>query len=130
VGTVHSDTKAINELKSLIVLAPEHLRAGLRCRSLAKQLTHIEALHAPTGAAVEYRVTVLTLRSIAARVRFPQQQTAELDPELAKLIAQHPAGPTFLAEPGVGPVVAAQLTSRVNGTIPVVGSQRPITWAR
>jgi transposase len=104
-----SRTKAINELKSLIVVAPEHLRAGLRGRSLAKQLDHIEALHAPSAATVEHRVTVLTLRSIAARIRFLQQQTAELDPELAKLIAQHPAGPTLLAEPGVGPVVAAQL---------------------
>jgi transposase len=37
-----SRTKAINELKSLIVVAPEHLRAGLRGRSLTKQLDHIE----------------------------------------------------------------------------------------
>jgi transposase len=104
-----SRTKAINELKSLIVVVPEHLRAELRGRSLAKQLDHIEALRPPTGALVEYRITVLTLRSIAARIRFLQQQTAELDPELAELIAQHPAGPALLAEPGVGPVVAAQL---------------------
>jgi hypothetical protein len=75
-----SRTKAINELKSLIVVAPEHLRAGLRGRSLATQLDHIEALHAPSAATVEHRVTVLTLRSIAARIRSLQQQTAELDP--------------------------------------------------
>jgi transposase len=104
-----SRTKAINELKSLIVVAPEHLRAGLRGRSLATQLALIEALRAPVGAAVEHRVTVLALHSIAARIRFLQQQTAQLDPELAELIAQHPAGPALLAEPGVGPVVAAQL---------------------
>jgi transposase len=104
-----SRTKAINELKSLIVVAPEHLRAGLRGRSLAKQLAFIEALRAPVGATVEHRVTVLGLHSIAARIRFLQRQTAELDPELTELIAQHPAGPALLTEPGVGPVVAAQL---------------------
>jgi transposase len=104
-----SRTKAINELKSLIVVAPEHLRAGLRGRSLTKQLDHIEQLHPPATASVEHRMTVLTLRSIAARIRFLFQQTAELDPELAALVTQHPAGPALLAEPGVGPVVAAHL---------------------
>jgi len=104
-----SRTKAINELKSLIVVAPEHLRAHLRGLSLERQLARIEALSTPAGAEVEHRVTVSTLRSIAARVRFLQQQTAELDPELAALLAQHPAGPALLAEPGVGPVVAAQV---------------------
>jgi transposase len=36
-------------------------------------------------------------------------QAAELDVELLALVPQHPAGPALLAEPGVGPVVAAQL---------------------
>ena len=64
-----SRTKAINELKSLIVVAPEHLRAQLRGRPLVKQLDRIEQLASPPGAAVEHRVTVLTLRSIAGRIR-------------------------------------------------------------
>jgi transposase len=38
-----SRTKAINELKSLIIVALEHLRASLRGRPLARQLDHIEA---------------------------------------------------------------------------------------
>ncbi|MCE0768072.1 IS110 family transposase [Pseudonocardia kujensis] len=104
-----SRTKAINELKSLIIVAPEHLRAQLRGLSLARQLSRIEALQTPPGAEVEHRVTISTLRSIAARVRFLQRQAKELDPELASLVSQHAAGPALLAEPGVGPVVAAQL---------------------
>ncbi len=104
-----SRTKAINELKSLIVVAPEHLRAGLRCVPLAKQLQRIEALRSPTTASVEHRVTVLTLRSIAARIRFLFAQVDQLDPELLVLVNEHPAGPALLDEPGVGPVVAAQL---------------------
>lgn len=108
-GVLVSRTKAINELKSLIVVAPEHLRAHLRGLALERQLTRIEALRAVAGAEVEHRVTISTLRSIAARVRFLQAQTEELDPELAALVGQHPAGPALLAEPGVGPVVAAQL---------------------
>jgi transposase len=61
------------------------------------------------GATVERHVTVLTLRSIAARIEFLLAQTAQLDPELVALVKAHPAGPTLLAEPGVGPVVGAQL---------------------
>lgn len=108
-GVLVSRTKAINELKSLIVVAAEHLRAGRRGWSLATQLDRIEQLHASTQATVEHRVTIVTLHSIAARIRFLTQQSDDLDPELATLIAQHPAGPVLLAEPGVGPVVAAQL---------------------
>ena len=66
-------------------------------------------MSAPAGASVEHRVTVLTLRSITARIHFLFAQTAQLDPELLALVRQHPAGPALLAEPGVGPVVAAQL---------------------
>jgi len=36
-------------------------------------------------------------------------QTSQLDPALLALIKEHPAGPTLLGEPGVGPVAAAQL---------------------
>jgi transposase len=108
-GVLVSRTKAINELKSLIVVAPEHLRADLRGRSLAVQLCRIEQLHVPIKAPVEHQLSVFTLQSITARIRFLSQQLAELDPQLLALIKQHPAGPALLAEAGVGPVVAAQL---------------------
>ena len=108
-GVLVSRTKAINELKSLIVVAPEHLRADLRGCSLAVQLTRIEQLQVPPAAPVEHRLSVLTLQSIAARVRFLSSQLAELDPQLLELIKQHPAGPALLSESGVGPVAAAQL---------------------
>lgn len=108
-GILVSRTKAINEMKSLIVVSPEYLRASLRGLSLAKQLQRIRALGSPEQATVEHRITVLTLQSIAARVEFLQAQTAQLEPELLELVTEHPAGPALLAEPGVGPVVAAQL---------------------
>jgi transposase len=108
-GVLVSRTKAINELKSLIVVAPEQLRAQLRGRSLTAQLTRIEELQIPAEASIEHRLSVFTLQSIAARIRFLSAQLAELDPQLLELIKQHPAGPALLAEPGVGPVVAAQL---------------------
>ena len=108
-GVLISRTKAINELKSLIVVAPEELRAQLRGRSLAAQLARIEQLKAAPAEPVEHRLSVFSLQSITARVRFLTAQLAELDPQLLELIMQHPAGPALLAEIGVGPVAAAQL---------------------
>ncbi len=108
-GVLASRTKAINELKSLIVVAPEHLRVRLRGCSLLKQLARIEALSIKDSTSIEDRVTVQTLQSIAARIRFLIQQAADLEPQILELLRQHPAGPALLAEPGVGPVVAAQL---------------------
>lgn len=64
-GILVSRTKAINELKSLIVVAPEHLRAGLRGVALHKQLNRITALSSPSGATVEHRVTVPTLYTVS-----------------------------------------------------------------
>jgi transposase len=90
-------------------VAPEHLRATLRGLSLTKQLACIEATATTEGATVEYRITVLTMQSITARIRFLTGQLADLDPELRRLLSQHPAGPALLAQPGVGPVVAAQM---------------------
>jgi transposase len=65
-----SRTKAINELKGLIVAAPEQLRSDLRGCSLARPLARIEAMRTQPEGAVEHRMAVLTLPSIAARVRF------------------------------------------------------------
>lgn len=108
-GVLVSRTKAINELKSLIVVAPEVLRADLRGKSLPAQLHQINTWDHTASADVAHRVSVFTLTSIAARIEFLSGQLDELNPQLLALLHQHPAGPALLAEPGVGPVVAAQL---------------------
>jgi hypothetical protein len=76
---------------------------------LARQLDHIEAMTAPPGAPVELRVTTLALRSDHGPHPPPVRAARRPGSELGRLIRQHPAGPALLAEPGVGPVVAAQM---------------------
>jgi transposase len=56
-----SRTKAINEFKSLIVVAPEQVRALLRGRPLATQLALIESMVTTAAATVEHRITVLIM---------------------------------------------------------------------
>lgn len=93
----------------MIVTAPEQLRSGLRGYPLTTQLARIGHLHPSTAGNLEHRMSILALRSIAVRISFLTDQIAELDPQLALLVQTHPAGPTLLDEPGVGPVLAAQL---------------------
>jgi transposase len=97
-----SRTKAINELKGLIVAAPEQLRSDLRGCSLARQLDRIEAISTQPEGAVEHRMAVLTLQSIAARVRFLSAQVNELDPELMTLLKA-----AFAALSGTAPLEAS-----------------------
>jgi transposase len=66
-GVLVSRTKAINELKSLIVVAPEHLRAELRGRRLTAQLERIEQLQMPTSAPIQQRLSLFTLRLLCGR---------------------------------------------------------------
>ena len=54
-GILMSRTKAINGPKSLIVVAPEHLRAQLRGLGLAKQLDRIDRFSSPPGATIGSR---------------------------------------------------------------------------
>ena len=107
-----SRTKAINELKSLIVVAPEQLRS-LPARPFAGQPARIHRTHgrsprAPrsstghrTDAAVDHRAHPVPDRKLADSI---QSWSASSRP---------PAGPALLAEPGVGPVVAAQLLDQL-----------------
>jgi hypothetical protein len=86
--------------------AREH-QSSPRVRGL-RQAIRALAGH-PSAAAVDRRITTLTLQPTTARIRFLTGQLADIDPELARLIHAHPAGPALLAESGVGPVVADQL---------------------
>jgi transposase len=89
--TRHSATvarvAAVNQLKALSVGAPEELRAQLRGRSTAAQVTYCAGLQAQPGTSLEHRMTVRVLRSTARRVRLLAAEAAELEGEIAKLVA-------------------------------------------
>ena len=75
-----SRTKAINELKALIVTAPEHLRGQLRGYRLPTQLARIAHLRSSAAGTLEHSMTILAMRALAARISFLTEQIAELDP--------------------------------------------------
>jgi transposase len=93
-------------LRSVIVTAPESLRDELRRLPLGKLLDRCSRLRR-TSVAADELATRLVLRSLAHRIQAATVEAAELEREI--LAHVRALAPALLDEPGVGPIVAAQL---------------------
>jgi transposase len=98
---------AINQLKALIVGAPEELRAELRGLGTKRQVRRCARLRERPTRSLEHRMTVRALRSTAHRIQLLAAEAAELRAELERLVAA--SAPWLLELPGVGPISAAQV---------------------
>jgi transposase len=98
--------EALTQLRAVIVTAPDRLRDELRGLSTGKLLDRCSRLRRTDSTADEL-ATRLVLRSLARRIQAATLEADELEREL--LIHVRALAPTLLDEPGVGPVVAAQL---------------------
>jgi transposase len=105
-GAVLARTAAINQLRALIVVAPEPLRAELRALPYARLIERCAQLR-PSSRSEQSRPAVLALRSCARRIRALQQETRDLKRAIRQLVRE--LAPGLLDEPGVGPISAAQL---------------------
>lgn len=106
-GTIRARTKAICQLKALIVSAPEQLRNQLRRGSTDEQLDRCARLRTLPRHDVEHRCTVRALRVCARQALFLEAQAADLESELEELVTA--AAPQLLNLPGVGVISAAQI---------------------
>jgi hypothetical protein len=106
-SAVAARTEAINQLKALIVGAPEQLRARLRHGCTDEQLRRCARLRLDGSAPAEHQATVWALRAAARRVRMLEQEAAAHERRLRKLVLA--TVPVLLDELGVGVIVAAQV---------------------
>ena len=97
--------EALTQLRAVIVTSPDRLRNELRKLPSGKLLDRCSRLRR-TGSADEL-ATRLVLRSLAHRIRAATSEAAELEREIHAHVRA--LAPTLLDEPGVGPIVAAQL---------------------
>jgi transposase len=100
-------TAAVNQLKALVVVAPEELRAELRGLPTKRQIAVWAALRDRPTKSLEHRMTVRALRCTARRIQALQAEAVALLAELERLVAG--IVPWLLELVGVGPVSAAQL---------------------
>jgi transposase len=105
-GAVVARTKAIGQLKALIVNAPEQLRDQLRRGTTDQQLDRCARLRTLPSHGVEHRATVRAIRAVARRALFLEAEAAEHETELEQLVTA--ACPQLLDLPGVGAITAAQ----------------------
>jgi transposase len=98
---------ALVQLRSVIVTAPDGLRDELRRLPLGELLNRCSRFRRSSSRTPAQRVTVLVLRTLARRI---QAATAEAE-TLEREIVSHVRAlvPELLDEPGIGPIVAAQL---------------------
>ncbi|MFD7625527.1 transposase [Streptomyces sp. NPDC059851] len=106
-GAVHASTAAINQLKALIVSAPDDLRAELRRLSRPARITRCAGLRDRPALSTEHRMTIRALRSTAQRIRHLQAEARELEHELLQLVRQQAA--ELRKSLGFGPITAAQI---------------------
>ncbi|MGW7244605.1 IS110 family transposase [Streptomyces sp. NPDC054804] len=106
-GAVLASTAAINQLKAMIVSAPDELRAELRRLKRPAQITRCAQLDDRAAHGIEHRMTARALRSTAQRIQALQTDAKDLELEILGLVRQ--LAPELLELLGVGPITAAQI---------------------
>jgi transposase len=107
-GAVKARTQAANQLRALVVTAPDDLRDRLRSQpSTAKLAAAAAALRPGSRIDTPTAATKLALRAAARRWQALNDEAAALEAHLAALTTA--AAPELTAQHGVGAVTAAQL---------------------
>lgn len=106
-SAVKARNQATNQIKSLIVTGPEHLREQLRHLTTPLMIASCARLRPSHDLGDAEQATKLALRRLARRHQQPSEEIAEADHELDQLVRQ--VAPTLLALIGVGPEVAGQV---------------------
>jgi transposase len=99
--------EALGQLRGVIVTAPDQLREQLRGLPVGRLLERCSCLRRSSSASADELATRLVLRSLAHRIEAATREAAELERELLGHVRA--LAPRLLDEPGVGPIVAAQL---------------------
>jgi transposase len=98
--------EALTQLRAVIVTAPDLLRQELHRLPKGKLLDRCSRFRRSSSSADEL-ATRIVLRSLARRIRAATTEADQLEQEI--LAHVRALAPALLDEPGVGPIVAAQL---------------------
>jgi transposase len=106
-GAVNAKRAGLCQLRDLLVTTPEPLRAELRPLTRARLLGRLAATRPERRQDPELRGALLALRSVARRVQQLIGEERELAREIEALTRK--LAPQLLDQPGVGPLLAAQV---------------------
>jgi transposase len=106
-SAVDTRREGLTQLRAVIVTAAEPLRRELRRLPEGRLLDRCGRFRRSGSAGADELATRVVLRSLARRVRAASVEANELEREI--LANGRALAPGLLEEPGVGPIVAAQL---------------------
>jgi transposase len=106
-SAVKARAQAANQLKAMLITAPEGLKSELRALSTAKLVTKVSRFRPGTNPSDVEAATKFALRSVARRYQRLSEEISELDEQLDRLVAQ--AAPELLCVQGVSTDTAASL---------------------
>ena len=106
-GAANAKRAGLCQLRALLVTTPEPLRAELRSLTRARLLARLAAMRPERRADPELRGILLALRAVARRVQQLTVEERELAREIKTLTEK--LAPQLLDQPGVGPLLAAQV---------------------
>jgi transposase len=119
-SAVKARTQAANQLRGVLVTAPEAMRHCLRTLS-TKELVATTARFRPGDDPEDVdEATRFALRSVARRYQYLSEEIAELDAQLCRLVAE--TAPDLTSLPGVG-------TDHAATPLLVVAGDNPRGWA-
>lgn len=104
-AAIRAKTAAINELKALIVTAPESLRGELRAKGTPAIIRTCARFRNTPSREIAERCTRNSMRALALRIRHLEEEVKAHDVAMKGLLDD--AAPQLLAEFGVGHVTAA-----------------------
>lgn len=106
-SAIKARTALLNQISGALTAAPEQVRAKYRGMGSESRVKAMAASRPSGDPADPVVATLVTLRRLGVRHRFLSEEIAEIDTELAFIVAAH--APEILEVNGVGAVVASQL---------------------
>jgi transposase len=104
-SAVDASTVAQRQLHSLVVAAPEELRARFRGQSTTAMITTAARLRVTSSWNIETTSYATVLRDLGRRIKTMQSEAAQHERAIQTIVRSW--RPDLLDEPGVGPIVAA-----------------------
>jgi transposase len=104
-GAVRARTAVINELKALVVTAPDELRCDLRHLTTRQLVAACAGFRSSRSRTVSRKGLQLTMRALAQRITHLNDEIVDYDHTLVDLLDE--VAPQLLGEVGIGPVSAA-----------------------
>ena len=106
-SAVVARTAALNELRALLVTAPDELRSRLRRLSRGRLVAACSGLRGHSSWPLDEQTLVCSLRVLATRIKRLDQEAGELEAEISELVKS--TAPQLLGLCGVGPISAATI---------------------